>query len=143
VDWKTSARTCAATTCIALACLSSAACGGPERCTDAVLLGRVNRAGAESISRADVEEQRARAGTTGTWLTRRVAFADLLWQETERLRLGLPGGERAAESRRRLVTGHARRLLDHEVAPLRTKPEELPPDAQLTDCGRITLEETD
>jgi hypothetical protein len=67
-------------------------CGG--------LLGSV---GEVKISRDEVEALVANASASGARLNRAQALKDVLWQESERQRLGLPGGGDIQSSRREVV----------------------------------------
>lgn len=115
---------------------SMTGCQASTTCDGNVELGRLTVPGAAPILLKDVHELQARAATEGTTMNEEVALRDLLWQEKERIRLGLPGGQSAAQSRRRAVSQHARRLLDGKASALGIASRSLPPEAQLTTCGR-------
>jgi hypothetical protein len=121
-----------AATGLALASLSS--CAVERKCAGEILAD-------DGISSTEVAELRARVIAGGGSVTARAAFADVLWQEAERRRMNLPGGERAAVSRKDVVRGHGRRLLDGKTTALRSDPEALPPDVRLTECGQRFLAE--
>jgi len=63
------------------------------------------------------------------------ALVDLLWQESERQRMGLPGGPNAKQARRTVALGHQNRLRAGATPPLRDNAKSLPAGATLTDCG--------
>lgn len=107
-------------------------------CSDASSLGTVGRKG-EPISGLEVRALVARVGMAGGRLTEREALIDLLWQESERRRLGLAGGSDASWSRRTLVQGHQDRLRRRQAGLLRADPTALPPGTRLTACGRKLL----
>jgi hypothetical protein len=90
----------------------------------------------EPITCGDVDALVARVKTAGGSMKVREALIDLVWQEAERKRLGLPGGERAAESRRKVVAAHRGRVLAGDAKKLRSDPDAMPPGTQLSACGR-------
>lgn len=119
------------------------ACGRPDSCGNDSQLARLDTAGAEPVLRKEVEALRGSVAVTGTSISSGAALADLLWQESERIRLGLPGGKQLASSRRMAIFAHARGLLDGTSPQLRNKPEALPPTTRLTNCGRRFLAHDD
>jgi hypothetical protein len=50
----------------------------------------------EGITRGEVEEAQARVAMAGGKMTPSEVFIDLLWQEYERVRLGLCGAKKSA-----------------------------------------------
>lgn len=110
-----------------------------SKCEDSAALARVGDEVGVIMIR-DVRELVARVQTAGGAMSRRNAFLDLLWQESERQRLGLPGGERAADSRREVVFIHRDRLREGKATPLREDRSSLPGSTTLSKCGRRLLE---
>jgi hypothetical protein len=72
-------------------------------------------------------------------MTLQSALIDVLWQERERQRLGLAGGERATASRRSAVLAHRSRLRQHRDDRLRSNAGAVPEGTHLTECGRGLL----
>jgi hypothetical protein len=103
--------------------------------------GEASLLASDAITRAEVEETRSRVAMGRGRMTPRDAFTDLLWQEFERARLGLPGGALAPASRRRAVLIHKQRLIDGREDALRSDADQLPPNAKLSECGRRLLRE--
>ena len=109
---------------------------GPRCAEDAPLA----RLGSEWITERDVREQVARVAVAGGRMTQRDALIDLLWQEAERRRLGLPGGTEAEKSRQRVVVSHVDRLRNGQVQPLRANPSAIPTAVRVTACGSQLLQ---
>lgn len=117
-------------------------CVNEPSCSKDAPLGSIKNE-TTTVSRLDVEALRGKVLGSAGQMTEKEALADLLWQEKERIRLGLPGGEDAATSRQKVVLDHGRRIRSGEVSPLRKDSRALPPDAQLTQCGRRLWDLTD
>lgn len=126
--------------CIALfiVCVFAGDCSNPPVCEQEAELGTIGKSGA-SIRVRDMKALIARVRVTGGSMTEHQALLDLLWQESERQRLGLPGGANAERSWRAVVLGHQDRLKSGAVKVLRLHSEELPRGAVLTQCGRQVL----
>jgi hypothetical protein len=107
--------------------------------TDSIAAGHVGDP-ASAITRGEIRALVAQIRTAGSAATDREAFVDLLWQEAERQRLGLPGGDQAPASRRKVILGHGRRIQDGKAAPVRTDPKALPPGTVLTPDGRAIVD---
>ena len=126
--------------CLSVVACLLAACSRPQvpQCSDRSSLGTVGPGG-EQIAGNEVSELVARVATAGGKMTRQSALVDLLWQEAERQRLGLPGGTQTRQSRRAVVNRHGRRIEGGETERLRSDPNRLPLGTQLTYCGEQLL----
>jgi hypothetical protein len=89
-----------------------------------------------SITRAEVDLLVGEAAAAGSQLSLPTAFRDLLWQEAERQRLGLPGGKDITSSRAEAVRRYRRTRMSREPIDLH---HELPASAVLTACGTAIL----
>ena len=109
-------------------------CERAPPCDEHAVLGTVGESGTP-IRRTDVEALVVRARMSGVEATVGPSFVDLMWQEAERQRLGLPGGDQASASWQTVVRRRARGLdQGRPVAPA-VQRTGLPPDARLTSCG--------
>jgi hypothetical protein len=82
----------------------------------------------------------ANAAAAGTRLTLEQAFRDVLWQESERQRLGLPGGPEVEKSRREAVIQYRRARPTQGAIDMVAA---LPSGASLTPCGARLLQKPD
>jgi hypothetical protein len=119
--------------CLTLLAVAASACSASpkesaaERCG-----GFLGSVGDVKIGRDEVEAVIANASASGAHLNEAQALKDILWQESERQRLGLPGGADIQQSRREVIRryrGQRRtsQALDTQKA--------LPPATELTACG--------
>ena len=113
-------------------------CRSEPACANDAELGTVGDP-TSAVTAAEVDSLAARVRTAGGSLTKADALVDLLWQESERQRLGLPGGPAAKQSRRKVALGHQNRLRAGTTPRLRDDPKRLPPGAKLTDCGQRVM----
>lgn len=91
------------------------------------------RVGTVPVTQDDFRWASVQGRAAGSRLDPRSALRDLLWQEAERQRQRLPGGEHARLSRRQALNDYvARRAQGAPALPL----AEMPPGAELTSCGR-------
>ena len=103
-------------------------------CDERAVLGTVGESGAP-IRLSDVQAVVVRARMGGAEAAIGPSLVDLMWQEAERQRLGLPGGDQASASWQTVVRRHARGLdQGRPIAPAAQRTG-LPPDARLTACG--------
>jgi hypothetical protein len=103
-------------------------------------LGTVGSTGAPILA-AEVDELLARVRVAGGRTTRKRALNDLLWQESERQRLGLEGGINAPASRRATIVAYRTSIKKgpKSAPPLvMTRP---PPGAKLSKCGEALMKE--
>lgn len=121
---------------LAVLALPAGGCTGAraDSCSDRDSVGHIGDP-RSSIARREVRVLVAAVRAGGGNMTEREALADLLWQEAERLRLGLPGGERAEASRREVVRSHLGRIRDGQAMPVRSDRLAHPPGAVLTPCS--------
>jgi hypothetical protein len=109
-------------------------CTRAPPCDEQAVLGTVGESGAP-IRASDVQAVVVRARMGGVEAAVGPSFVDLMWQEAERQRLGLPGGDQASASWQTVVRRHARGLdQGRPIAPAAQRTG-LPPDARLTACG--------
>lgn len=109
-------------------------CTRAPPCDEQAVLGTVGESGTP-IRKTDVEALVVRARMSGVEAAVGPSFVDLMWQEAERQRLGLPGGDQASASWQTVVRRHARGLdQGRPIAPAAQRTG-LPPDARLTACG--------
>jgi hypothetical protein len=102
--------------------------------------GRLGSLAGVGVSRAEVEVLAADTAAAGARLNLGQALRDLLWQEAERQRLGLPGGAQIARSRREAIRRYRRERLHR--GPIDTRGE-LPEGTELTACGHELLKQQD
>jgi len=119
--------------------MSVPACSEPDgnRKSDGLQCRALGSLGGVTITRSEVEMLVANAGAAGGRLTVEQAFQDLLWQESERQRLGLPGGSELEKSRREVVRRYRQERRNREAINTRAA---LPPATVLTPCGAELLE---
>ena len=94
--------------------------------------------GSITIRSAEVNILAAESTAAGLRLTKAQAFRDLMWQEAERQRLGLPGGAELRKSRREVIRRY--RFERRSRDPIDTLAA-LPEGATLTACGARLLEQ--
>lgn len=119
--------------CLTLLAMAASACSiSPKESTAESCGGFLGSVGEIKIARDEVEAVVANASASGARLNRAQALKDVLWQEAERQRLGLPGGGNIQQSRREVV----RRYRDQRrTSPALDTQNTLPPGAELTACG--------
>lgn len=113
-------------------------CGTPSECAPGTVLGEIGDAGS-GVTLAEVKTLVARIRSAGGSVSEGDALIDLLWQESERQRLGLPGAADAQFSRRKVALGHHKRLSTGATKRLRDSTHSVPDGATLTACGEGLL----
>lgn len=111
-------------------------------CEESSDVGTVGPSGAPILA-AEVEESMARVKLAGGRTTRKRALKDLLWQEAERQRLGLDGGEKAPASRRAAIVAYQASLKKGATPGPPLTLTALPPNARLSKCGEAIMKESD
>jgi hypothetical protein len=107
-------------------------------CDERAVLGTVGESGAP-VRLSDVPAFVVRARMGGVETAVGPSLVDLMWQEAERQRLGLPGGDQASASWQTVVRRHARGLdQGRPISPAAGRTG-LPPDARLTACGNALV----
>jgi hypothetical protein len=99
--------------------------------------GRLAAVAEVPITRAEVDVLMANTTAAGARLTAEQSLRDLLWQESERQRLGLPGGPETQRSRNEAVRRYRHARLKR--APIDTQGP-LPDGTVLTPCGAKLLQ---
>lgn len=94
--------------------------------------GQYGTIGAVVLTNQDLQHVILRSG-----LPPKFALRELLWQESERQRLGLPGGDHIFASRSRTVVAYVDRLRAGG-GPIDLR-NELPQGTSLTSCGARTI----
>jgi hypothetical protein len=89
-----------------------------------------------TITAAEVTLLIGESGAAGARLTATQALRDILWQESERQRLGLPGGDALTESRREVVKRYRRERASRVAIETQ---HGLPDGVQMTSCGNTML----
>jgi hypothetical protein len=95
--------------------------------------------GTTQITADEVSLLRARTNIAGRRLETKQALRDLVWQESKRQELKLPGGDKLEASRRAVIAHFSRELLEDPSAKIRW--EALPSNTTLTACGKRLLSE--
>jgi hypothetical protein len=116
------------------------ACGKPDSSTHESCSGQKSLAFVhdEPITSEDVQLLRVGAGVGAERPSEGMALLDLLWQESTRQQLGLPGGVDVRKSRQKVVRIYEKQGATsgkEEEKRVQFDPERLPDGVALTECG--------